>query len=157
MKQITLLDYIHPNLVTFLNAATRDEALRLLTNTLNEKGKLKDQEIFHDVIMQRERIVSTGIGMGVAIPHAKLEGYDDFFVALGIQPEMGIEWDAIDGAPVRLIFMIGGPEERQAEYLGILSQLTLIIKDEKLRSRLLKAKKPEEVMQLFESSIAPAQ
>ena len=62
----------------------------------------------------------TGIGIGVAIPHAKLEGYSDFFIAIGVQKKKGIDWNALDGSDVKLIFMIGGPENKQTEYLKIL-------------------------------------
>ena len=72
--------------------------------------------------VKREKIVSTGIGMGVAIPHAKLPSFDRFFLAVGLQKvKDGIDWDALDGAPVRLIFMIGGPANQQTDYLKILS------------------------------------
>jgi len=71
-------------------------------------------------MLEREKIVSTGIGMGVAIPHAKLTSVEDFFIAIGILSK-GVQWNALDGGPVRLIFMIGGPDDKQTAYLQILS------------------------------------
>jgi PTS system nitrogen regulatory IIA component len=101
--------------------------------------------------MDREKIVSTGIGLGVAIPHAKMAGYDDFFIAIGIQEGRGIEWYSLDGSHVHLIFMIGGPASRQTEYLNILSKLTLAIKDSERRQSLLKATSARQVIDLFKN------
>lgn len=146
----TISDYLDKELVLFLNVETRDEALSLLVDALAKRGKLRDKPAFQHAILEREKIVSTGIGLGVALPHAKLEGYDDFFVAVGIQKKNGIEWSALDGSPVHLIFMIGGPAQKQTEYLKILSRLTTAIKNEERRKHLLKALTPLEVIQLFE-------
>jgi len=88
--------------------------------------------------------------MGVAIPHAKLQGYTGFFIAVGIQQGAGIEWNSLDSLPVRLIFMIGGPDDQQTEYLKILSQLTRAVKEEERRKKMLKAQSANEVIALFE-------
>jgi PTS system nitrogen regulatory IIA component len=149
-NHVTITRYLTPRLITFLTHSKRDEVLRDLIETLEKEGKLQDKESYYQAILEREKIVSTGIGMGVALPHAKMEGYEDFFIAVGIQQKQGIEWNALDGNPVRLIFMIGGPTHKQTEYLHLLSQLTLAIKDEERRKKLLKAKTPEEIIALFE-------
>lgn len=148
-EEVTISHYLDPSLIAFLDAKTRDQALSELVGLLERAGKLKDQTLFFESILEREKIVSTGIGLGVAIPHAKLASYTDFFIAIGIQRHEGIDWNALDGSPVRLIFMIGGPENKQTEYLKILSHLTLAIKDEERRKKLLKAKTSEEVCSLF--------
>ncbi len=140
--------YLNPNLVKLLNIDDRDAALRSLVDLLDEQGKLKDKEAFYRAILEREQIVSTGIGMGVAVPHAKLPGYETFFIAIGVHPK-GISWEALDGVPVRLVFMIGGPDDKQTEYLQLLSRLTLAIKDEERRKKILQLSKPEDIIALF--------
>jgi len=140
--------YLNQNLVTQLKVNDRDEALRSLVELLDKEGKLLNKEAFYQAILERERIVSTGIGMGVAVPHAKLSGYSTFFIAIGIH-QKGIPWDALDGAPVRLVFMIGGPDDKQTEYLQLLSRLTLAIKDEERRKKMLQLSKPEDIIALF--------
>jgi PTS system nitrogen regulatory IIA component len=142
-------DYLDEQLVVFLQANTRDEALEQLVNKIFERGKLADKEIFYRAIIEREKIVSTGIGMGVAIPHAKLPTYDNFFIAIGIL-QKAVDWHALDGSPVRLIFMIGGPDDKQTEYLQILSLLTRAIKDEERRKKILNLNKPKAIIELFE-------
>lgn len=142
-------DYLDSRLIAFLEVDTRDQAIDALIDLLDSEEKLPDKEAFRKAIFHREKLVSTGIGMGVAVPHAKLKGFTDFFVAVGIQQKKGIEWNALDTAPVRLIFLIGGPEEKQTEYLQILSLLTSAIRDVNLRKRLLAAQTPEEAEELF--------
>lgn len=142
--------YLDERLVVFLDVEERNRAIQEMVDTLARAGKLIDSQGFHRAILEREKIVSTGIGMGVAIPHAKLEGYTDFFIAIGIQEKKGIEWQALDSAPVHLIFMIGGPEKSQSEYLHILSDLTSAVKDPERRKKLLRATRAPHVVQLFE-------
>lgn len=147
-SSFSIFPYLDPKLVTFLEDTDRNAILRTLVELLNKEGKLKDKEAFYKAILEREKIVSTGIGMGIAIPHAKLTGYDTFFIAIGIH-RRGIDWDSIDKMPVRIIFMIGGPDDKQTEYLQILSRLTLAIKDEERRKKMLQLSTGEDIITLF--------
>ena len=148
-NELKISNYIDMNLIFFLNVDTSEEAIGHLVDGLYEFEAISDKNIFGKAIFEREKIVSTGIGMGVAVPHAKLYSLKNFFIAIGVQKGKGLEWNAIDKAPVRLIFMIGGPDDRQTEYLQILSHLTKIIKDESLRKKIISAKKPEEIVKLL--------
>lgn len=145
---IKIADYLDRRNVIFLNVETREEALQQLVDVLDKNGKLKDKEEFFQAVCEREKIVSTGIGMGVAIPHAKLSSYNDFFIVLGILKK-GVNWDAIDGAPVRLVFLIGGPDDKQTEYLQILSGLTYAVKDEEKRKRIISLEHVDDIIRQF--------
>jgi PTS system nitrogen regulatory IIA component len=147
-RPIRISSYLDLNLVSFLDVNSRFEAISFMVDELSENSDV-DRRIFYKAIIDREKIVSTGIGMGVAIPHAKLGMLSEFFISIGILKNRGVDWDSIDGASVRLIFMIGGPDNRQDEYLRILSRLTLIIKDEVLRKKLINAANKKEVMDLL--------
>ncbi len=146
---IKIFDYLDPDFISFIECSTRDESLEKLVNLLHEKGKIRNKETFLQALLDREKIVSTGIGMGIAIPHAKLADYDDFFIAIGILKH-GVQWGSLDGAPVRIIFMIGGPDDKQTEYLQILSGLTIAIKDEERRKKLLTLNSLKSIIELFE-------
>ena len=141
--------YLEKPLIVFLEEDTREEAIARLVERLDREGRLTDKHHFHQAILEREKIVSTGIGIGVAIPHAKISHCSDFFIAVGVQKHKGIDWDALDGSLVQLIFMIGGPDNKQTEYLKILSHLTQSIKDEHRRKRLLRCSSESEVLDLF--------
>lgn len=144
----SLAQYMDPKLVFFIEAEARQEALKTIVDLLYDAGKLQNRLEFFEAIISREKVVSTGIGMGVAIPHAKLPNYRNFFVAIAISKK-GIDWNALDNAAVRLIFMIGGPEDKQTEYLQLLSTLTTAIKDEERRKKLLTLNSKEAIIRLF--------
>jgi PTS system nitrogen regulatory IIA component len=146
MAKIT--KYLDAKLVSFPDLPSRDAVLNAMVDQLHQAGKLSDKEEFHQAILDREKVVSTGIGMGIAIPHAKLIGYNDFFIAIAIL-QKGVDWKALDGAPVRLVFMIGGPADKQTEYLQILSSLTMALKDEERRKKLLTLNSPHDIIKLF--------
>ena len=146
MRVFEILD---SRLISFLDADTRDEAIDALVELLGKEGKLPNKMVFRDAIFHRENLVSTGIGMGVAVPHAKMKNFPNFFIAVGIQKKKGLDWNALDLTPVRIVFMIGGPEDRQSEYLQILSQLTSALRNVDLRKALLKSQSPEQVIRLF--------
>ncbi len=146
---INISSYLNEELVLFLDANNREDVLKSLVDILNNRGKLKDKEAFFEAVLAREKLVSTGIGMGVAIPHAKLASYDDFFIAIGIVSK-GVEWEALDQAPVRIVFMIGGPDDKQTEYLQILSRLTFALKDESRRKKMLQLSSERQIVALFD-------
>ncbi|SCA62385.1 hypothetical protein SCG7109_AA_00120 [Chlamydiales bacterium SCGC AG-110-M15] len=141
--------FLDEKLICFLDSEDRDGALTCMVDMLDQNGNLDDREAFFQAILDREKLVSTGIGMGVAIPHAKLPVYDDFFIAIGIQKGKGLDWNAMDGTTVQLIFLVGGPDDKQTQYLQILSQLTMAVKDEDRRQALLQVESPEDVLGLF--------
>ena len=150
-RDMTLAKLLKEGVVCFLEEDTQKNALNKLVDALVDAGEVSNKEVFFEAILKRETIVSTGIGMGVAVPHAKLADFDHFFLAVGLQKSKeGIEWDALDQTPVRLIFLIGGPANQQTEYLKILSRLTAAVKDEERRKRLLCAESKEDILALFE-------
>lgn len=141
--------HLTENTIAFLDAKDRNDALEHLVQTLYQSGKIQNPATFYHAILGREKIVSTGIGMGVAIPHAKIPGVSSFSIALGIQKGAGIEWKSLDRAPVRLIFMIVGPDNEQEKYLGILSMVTDLVRNETLRATLPTMKSASQVCRLL--------
>lgn len=147
----TLTKYLKGNYVFFLNAETRNDAIQSLVDNLHRQSIVPNPEAFYQAILDREKLVSTGIGMGVALPHAKMVNYESFFISIGILSK-GVNWNSIDHAPVRLIFLIGGPDDKQTEYLQILSHLTQVIKNEEIRKKLLTINSKEDIIDLFINS-----
>ena len=145
---IDISKYLDRSLVCFLDVGTRDEAIRAMVDVVHAAGKLEDRQAFYKAIISREEIVTTGIGMGVALPHAKLPSYDQFFICVAILKK-GVDWKALDSVPVRLIFMIGGPDDKPTEYLQILSSLTAALRDEERRKKMLTSDSPQQVLDLL--------
>ena len=154
---IQLHELITKEHVVFLDETTRIPAIRQMVRHACRMAPGMEKTALETAVMERERIVTTGIGLGVAIPHARLAGIPDFFILLGIAASP-IAWHAADGLPVTIIFLVCGPEagaddprekSRLAEqYLRIIARLMLLIKDEKYRAALVRAQRTTEVVDL---------
>lgn len=140
--------YLSPKRIFFIKSQDRDDAIRQLVLQANQANPIDSLEDFYTAVITREKVVTTGIGMGVAIPHAKMSHFQDFFVAVAIL-DKGVDWKSLDGHPVRLVFLIGGPDNKQTEYLKILSSLTLKIKEDQTRKALFNSTTPEEAYRSF--------
>jgi len=146
-----LSDFIKKENIVFLDTNDMEETVEILVENACNSGIIKEKKMFINAVLEREELVSTGIGLGVALPHAKLLEIEDFFVVIGINKE-GIDWDAIDRNPVGIVFLIGGPEKEnsQKEYLKIISKFMLLIKNKDRRLMLLNSSSQEEVVNIFE-------
>jgi len=133
--------------IKFLSSNTKNDIIDEMSQL--SKDVVTDVDEFKRTILEREAIISTGIGQGFAIPHVKNEHVDNFFITMGIVRE-GVDWDAIDNEPVHIIFMIGGPDGKQNEYLSILSKLSLIIKNPLNKEFMLNASAAAEILTFFE-------
>lgn len=142
-------DLICKDSVCFIETDGVDETIKILVEKACEKGWVKNRDIFEKAVLEREKLVSTGIGFGISIPHAKLTDIDNFFIVVGLSKK-GLDWDAIDRKPVRAVFLIGGPEGQQTKYLKMISKLILLIKKEERRNEIFSAKNEQEFIELFE-------
>jgi nitrogen PTS system EIIA component len=147
---IQLVEYLTEESILFSGSNTKEEVLKELVDLVASQKKVSEKNRFYQAIAERENLVSTGIGMGIAIPHAKLNVCQDFFIAVAVLIK-GVEWNAIDDSLVRLVFLIGGPENRQTEYLKILSLITTAMRDEHLRKRLITTATPKAFMAVMRS------
>jgi PTS system nitrogen regulatory IIA component len=148
---MNISQYLDPKLILLsLDKTERNEILETLIDKLYREGKLKQKNAFYRAILEREKIVSTSLGIGVAIPHAKLPAYNDFFIAMAVLKQE-IDWGGFDHTPVRLVFMIGGPDNKPTEYLQLLSAFTGIIRNEDVRKKILTANSPDAIMALFKT------
>lgn len=146
-----LSDYLSVEDIIFLQEDHRDAAIKTLVDHLCSHKPGIHKQNFFEAVISREKIVSTGIGNGVAIPHAKLDDLNDFILAIGIHKQEGIDWNSLDDMPVKVIFLIGGPSLDQKKYLKILSHLTMLLKEERFRKALFFYKDPEEILKIFKN------
>lgn len=145
---IKLHQYLDPKNMLFTDSTIKDDLLESMIDVCFAAGKVKDLEEFKTAIFEREAIMSTGIGLGVAVPHAKISCVEEFFITVAV-PDEPVDWGSIDDKPVSVIFLIGGPENRQTEYLQILAKLVLFTKSEARRKVLSEARTPEAVIDIF--------
>lgn len=143
MKSLSRL--LAPDRIVWLEPSTKTECLRSMVDVLSRSAQLeRPDDIFH-AILEREKLLSTGFGLGLAIPHAKLRGIRDFVVGLGIH-KPGVPFDSLDEKPVHVLVMILGPDSQQEDYLKVLSRVTAFLKDN--RERLLGLGSSQEIYDL---------
>ncbi|HEY9188302.1 MAG TPA: PTS sugar transporter subunit IIA [Bacteroidota bacterium] len=128
----------------------KEEVLNNMIELVSKSSKVRDKEKIRDAIFNRERIMSTGVGKGFAIPHGKTDGITDMVAAFGIT-ENEIDFESLDGEPVRLIFLLVGKENLVGPHLKLLSRISRLLNSEDFRTKLLNAKSPQEIYNLFES------
>ena len=132
-----------------LEARNQHEVLDELVRVFAMGGVRFDPEAMLQVLLERERLGSTGIGDGIAIPHGKLQGLDEILLSFGRSSE-GISFDAMDGKPVHLFFLLMVPENSAGLHLKILAKISRMLKDPALRDNLLRAKSKERIWRIIE-------
>ncbi|KIH76574.1 PTS IIA-like nitrogen-regulatory protein PtsN [Geoalkalibacter ferrihydriticus] len=132
-------DLLKPDaLVADLKATDKNALLEELTAALVRVEKGLDRSLVVDVLKERERLGSTGIGDGVAIPHGKLKNIDHLMLSFGRSLE-GIDFDAMDGRPAHLFFLLIAPEDSVGIHLKTLARISKLLKTPQARERLMQA------------------
>lgn len=143
---VDLLDYLPEAAVSVeLKSQTKKEALKEMAQLLTQAHQIKNVDKVLDALLEREDLGSTGIGQGIAIPHGKCEVVNKTIAAMGISKK-GIEFDALDGEPVYLFFMLVAPMNSSGVHLKILAKVSRLLKDKFFRQALREAKNPEEAV-----------
>lgn len=131
-----------------LKAGNKRDALAELAGVF-ALGRIKvDSEAMLHVLLERERLGSTGIGDGIAIPHGKLPGLEEMVVSFGRSRE-GIAFEAMDGKPVHLFFLLMAPENSAGQHLKALAKISRMLKDANFRKNLLEAKMHEDLFRII--------
>jgi mannitol/fructose-specific phosphotransferase system IIA component (Ntr-type) len=131
-----------------LDVRTKEEALEALIALLVSSSKVTDAAALRQAVMDREALSTTGIGNGIAIPHAKTDAVTDMMLGLGIMREP-IDFHSIDDQPVRIIALLVGMETRVGTYLKLLSRVRRLMNSATFRKRLLQATTPAEAIAAF--------
>lgn len=148
---IRITDFvIREAIVPGIHAGTKDAVIRELVASLKSTGKVaeSDEENIVKAITRREQLGSTGIGRGVAIPHAKHESVGKLIGTVGIAPS-GIAFESLDNDPVNIFVMLLYAPERPGEHLRALEAVSRLLRDEKFCHTLLQAKTGDEIWQLL--------
>lgn len=131
-----------------LKTTDKKEALREMVDVLATSPCVGDRDELFEAILERELLNSTGVGLSAALPHVKIASVSDFVIAIG-RSQRGIDYDAHDGQPVHLIVMIGANDKQSGEYLKVLANLVLKIKEKDFRKQVLFAPDAKRIAELF--------
>lgn len=131
-----------------LEATTKDAALVELVSAVGSSDAVESPDDLLTAVREREKLLSTGIGLGIAIPHARIASVNEFVVAVG-RRRAGIDFGSIDGKPVQIVVLIAGPQDAQKSYLELLAQLSKRLKLEDVRDAVIDSTSPAEVVALL--------
>lgn len=130
-----------------LGAADKNDAINKIVELAYNSGRIVDLPNVKEAVFDREKLVSTGVGKGFAVPHGKSEEITDVVVAFAINKP--IDFESIDQEPVRFIFLIVGKDSMMNAHIKLLSRVSRLINKDEFRANLLKAKDKKAVLKLF--------
>jgi fructose-specific phosphotransferase system IIA component len=132
-----------------LQATTKDDVLVELVDVCANGNNVEDRQDMLRAVREREAVLSTGIGHGVAIPHGKSASVGRLLMAAG-RTAQPVEFDALDGEPVSLFFLLVGPEAAAGPHIKALSRISRMVRQDEVRQRLIAAQSPEEFLQILQ-------
>jgi fructose-specific phosphotransferase system IIA component len=145
-----LTDVLNESLVNIsLTGTNRDDCIKELIEKLAATQSIKDPESIFEAVLEREKIMTTGVGNGIAIPHCKHTDSPEFAVCLGIQSK-GVDFQSIDKKDVNIIFLLVGPENNPGLHIKLLSRISRLMSNEELRHQLLECKSDKEAFDLIQ-------
>jgi len=144
MDQILKIGFLNENML----AKTKAEALEELVNTLIKGGLKLDSAKVIEVLQQREKLGSTGIGDGLAIPHGKISSLAEIVVAFG-RSKKGVDFDSLDGKPVHIFFLLLAPENSVGQHLKALARISKMLKTANFRQKLIGTESKSDLYKLI--------
>lgn len=133
--RIELKDHLNPKQVVELRARTKDGVLQEMVTAVATSPSVTDEGALLQAVREREALLSTGIGLGIAIPHARIASVERFVVGVG-RCAQGVEFGSIDGKPVTIVVLIAGPQDAQKPYLELLAQISKRLKVHEVRAQI---------------------
>jgi fructose-specific phosphotransferase system IIA component len=132
-----------------LKSAGKQEVIRELVDILKKTEKISDSQEVYDVVWEREKSMSTGLGDGVAFPHARTDAVEDIAAAIGVT-HTGIEFEAIDKKPVHIVVLILSPQKDSTPHLQFLSEMSKVLSKANVREKIINTQTPEELYRILE-------
>ncbi|MDX9791500.1 MAG: PTS sugar transporter subunit IIA [Candidatus Kapaibacterium sp.] len=129
---------------------SKESLLSELVTIIGKEEGIDDLSIALKDVFEREEVMSTGVGKGIALPHAKSKAVNKSVAALAILKEP-IDFDSLDNEPVNIAFLLLGPENNVGLHLRLLSKVSRLMNNDSFRLQLIECKKVEDVMKLFDS------
>ncbi len=148
-EKMKIVDFLTSSAVVIDLAATNKKAvLEELAGLLAKENKISDAKGVVDVLMEREKLGSTGIGQGIAIPHAKTDKAQQLTAAFGLS-RRGVAFDALDGESVHIFFLLVAPPHAAGAHLKALARISRLLKDKFFRQALREVKDVNEVLKII--------
>ena len=131
-----------------LKSASKSEVIDELAEILVSNEIIKDKISLMDKLVEREKIETTGVGHGIAIPHARTETVNGLALCFGVSRE-GIDYDALDGKPVHIFFLIVSNEENKNRYIQLLARISRICRKDSFREKIMNSETEKDIISIF--------
>jgi len=146
---MNLAEFLDPERVLLLTASAKSEALDELVQALARAGLGVSAEELGAAVRKRERLMSTGIGFGIAVPHVRLEGVRRPMMAVGVSRQGLRDYQSLDDEPVRIVVLIAVPAGDHEGYIRLLAETVAVLKQPERRRAILAAESPEQIHRLL--------
>ena len=144
-----ILDYLKEEwVIPQLQGTDKGSVLKELSSVLIKPCQVASAEELLQVLLDREKLGSTGIGEGIAIPHGRLKKLKRFFISFG-RSVKGVDFDSIDGKPSQLFFLVMAPENSAVDNLKLLGRIVALLKDPSFKRRLMEAQSQKEIFEII--------
>jgi fructose-specific phosphotransferase system IIA component len=147
MKVYELLD--KKNILTEFKSENKDDVINELIDLLKGNNRVIDLEEVRKCVFDREKIMSTGVGKGFAIPHGKTNSVTDIIAVFG-KSKKPIEYNALDGKPVNLVFLMIGKDTLVSKHIKLLSRISRLMNNDEFRKKISEAESKESILKIFE-------
>ena len=148
---MTLLDILSPaSTIVDLKGDTKEEIIEELVDSLSASEAISDQDKVLQAVLEREKIMSTGIGDGIAIPHGKSDCVVKLAAALGTQ-RRGVDFEALDGEPAYVFFLLVSPTNVSGPHIKALARISRLLKNDEFKKKLIVASSPEEILSAIQA------
>lgn len=146
---IAIKDILETKNAMFLNSDSKDAALLEMIEFLSQNGSVDNKEAVVEGIFQREKLMSTGIGLGIGIPHVRMDGIKELTMAVGLTRSELADYESLDGRPVRLIFMILAGTNQHTQHIKTMAAISSRVRNPVLREMLMQAQSTETIYEIL--------
>lgn len=148
---MTLLDILSPDTtIVDLKGETKEEIIAELVDSLANSDAITDRDKVLQAVLEREKIMSTGIGDGIAIPHGKSDSVEQLIAALGTQ-RRGVDFEALDGEPAYVFFLLVSPANVSGPHIKALARISRLLKNDEFKKKLIAAESSTAVIGIIET------
>ena len=144
VSELLKTEFVIPN----LKGETKEDVINELVDLFKNDSRVEDIEKVRSAVLDREKVMSTGVGKGFAIPHGKTNSVKEIIGAFGRIPD-GIDYESLDGNPVQLIFLLIGKDNLISTHIKLLSRISRLMNKDDFRHRLAEANSADEIVKLF--------
>ncbi|MDA3924335.1 MAG: PTS sugar transporter subunit IIA [Kiritimatiellae bacterium] len=146
---MTIKDVVTPERIVFLNSESRTDVIKSLVPVLASAPGMPNVDQMEVAFLQREEMMSTGIGMGIGVPHIRLPGINSLVMAIGIHKTGIFDYPAIDNLPVKIVAMIAAGVSQHGEYIRMLANVVTVLKRDEARKSILDTDSADEVYRII--------